>query len=187
MPNPRLAGRYAKSLIDLAVEKNQLDEAYQDMLFLQKVCTENKDFVSMLKSPVINADKKEKILEAVTKNRVTVLTDLFNKLLVKKSRESYLPEIAKAFIQQYKDHQNIFSVKLTTAVPVSEELKKVILDKIRTETAMQHLELQTEVNESLIGGFVLEIGDHLVDTSISYDLNNVRKQFRNNDFIYKVR
>jgi F-type H+-transporting ATPase subunit delta len=187
MPNPRLAGRYAKSLIDLAIEKNQLDEVYQDMLFLQKVCSDNKDFVSMLKSPVISADKKEKILEAVTKGKVTVLTALFNKLLVKKGREKYLPEIAKAFIQQYKDHRNIFSVKLTTAVPVSEELKNAILNKIRTETAMQHLELDTAVQEDLIGGFVLEIGDQLVDASISYDLNNVRKQFRNNDFIYKVR
>src|SRR5580692_8626795 len=99
MPNPRLAGRYAKSLIDLAIEKNQLDEVFQDMLFLQKVCSDNKDFVSMLKSPVINADKKEKILEAVTKGKVTVLTALFNKLLIKKGRETYLPEIAKAFIQ----------------------------------------------------------------------------------------
>jgi F-type H+-transporting ATPase subunit delta len=112
---------------------------------------------------------------------------LFNKLLIKKGRETYLPEIAKAFIQQYKDHRNIFSVKLTTAVPVSEELKNAILNKIRTETAMQHLELETAVKEDLIGGFVLEIGDQLVDASISYDLNNVRKQFRNNDFIYKVR
>ncbi|MBL7734507.1 MAG: F0F1 ATP synthase subunit delta, partial [Chitinophagaceae bacterium] len=59
MLNPRLAGRYAKSLIDLAVEKNQLEEAYKDMVFLQALCKSNPDFVALLKSPIISADKKQ--------------------------------------------------------------------------------------------------------------------------------
>jgi len=78
-------------------------------------------------------------------------------------------------------------VKLTTAAPVSEELKNAILDKIRNSTAMKNIELNTEVNENLIGGFVLEAAGQLVDASILYDLNNVKKQFQNNDFIYKIR
>jgi F-type H+-transporting ATPase subunit delta len=104
-----------------------------------------------------------------------------------KGREDVLPEIITAFIQQYKDHKGIFIVKLTTASPVSEELKNAILDKIRSSTSMKNIELTTEVKESLIGGFVLETASQLVDASILYDLNNVKKQFQNNDFIYKIR
>ena len=78
-------------------------------------------------------------------------------------------------------------MKLTTAVPVSEELKKMIMDKISADKHLKRIELVTAVDESLIGGFVLEIGDELVDGSIAFDLKNIRKQFQNNDFIYKIR
>jgi F-type H+-transporting ATPase subunit delta len=78
-------------------------------------------------------------------------------------------------------------VKLTTAVPVSEELKKSIMDKISADRHLKSIELVTAVDESLIGGFVLEVGDELVDGSIAFDLKNIKKQFQNNDFIYKIR
>ena len=103
MPNPRLASRYAKSLLDLAVEKGQLEQVYADMLWLRSVCKSNRDFVNFLKSPIIKNDKKAKILEAVTGGRINPLTAAFNKLLVNKSRESHLPEIITAFIKQYKE------------------------------------------------------------------------------------
>ncbi len=187
MPNPRLAARYAKSVLDLSVEKGQLEAVYSDMQFMRDLCRSSRDFVSLLKSPIIKADKKDKILDAITAGKVNVITATFNKLLVNKGRESYLPEIAEAFIRQYKDLKDIYTVKLTTATPVSEELKSSIVDKIRTGSSMKNIELNSEVDEAIIGGFILEIGDKLVDASIAYDLNNVRKQFRNNDFIYKIR
>lgn len=187
MLNPRLAGRYAKSLIDLAIELNQLETVYSDMLYLQAVCKNSREFVGLLKSPVVTADKKEAILKAVTGDKVSEITMTFNKLLVKKGREAGLPEIITAFIEQYKKKKGIHTVKLTTAVPVSEELKQQIIAKIRQQTAMQNIDLETAVKEELIGGFVLELGDTLVDGSIAYDLNKIKAQFMNNDFIYKIR
>ena len=187
MPNPRLAGRYAKSLIDLAIEKGQLDAVYNDMLFLESLCKQNKELVTVLKSPVIKPEKKEKILDAVTKDKVSIITSTFNKLLTRKGRETYLPEIITAFIQQFKDHKGIYIVKLTTAMPVSEDVKNAIISKIKADTKMQLVELQTEVKEDIIGGFILEVGSELVDASVAFDLNNVKKQFANNDFIYRIR
>lgn len=96
MTNPRLAGRYAKSLIDLAIEQNQVDAVYADIKFLQAICNSNQDFVNVLKSPVIKSDIKEKIIEAVTNNNITKTTALFLKLLITKAREYSLPEIVKA-------------------------------------------------------------------------------------------
>ena len=187
MPNPRLAGRYAKSLLDLALEKGQLDAVYNDMLFLDAAIKSSRELVVLLKSPIIKADKKGKILEAVTAGKISVITATFNKLLLTKGREFYLPEIVTAFIAQYKEYKGIHTVKLTTAVPVSEELKQAILQQVRVGKNMQHLELNTEVKESLIGGYVLEVGDELVDASIAFDLHNIKKQFQNNDFVYKIR
>ena len=187
MPNPRLAARYAKSIIDLAIEKGQLEEVYNDMLFLQQAFRSSKDLVVMIKSPVIKADKKDKVLDAITAGRTSIITSTFNKLLLRKGREFYLPEIITAFIEQYKAYKGIHIVKLTTAVPVGDDLKKAIMDKISADKHLKNIELVTAVNEDLIGGFVLEVGDELVDASIAFDLKNIKKQFQNNDFIYKIR
>lgn len=187
MPNPRLAGRYAKSLLDLANEKNQVEAVYNDMLFLQQLCKESREFVTVLRSPVINPDKKEAILKEVSKGKVGELTTAFNSLLIRKGREAFLPEIVVAFIDQYKHQKGIHTIKLTTASPVSEELKKQIIEKVQAQTAMKNVELKATVNEDIIGGFVLELGDTLVDASIAYDLNKIKSQFLNNDFIYKIR
>ncbi|MBS1946481.1 MAG: ATP synthase F1 subunit delta [Bacteroidetes bacterium] len=187
MPNPRLAARYAKSLVDLAIEKGELETIYNDMLFLQSVCKNSREFVGLLKSPVIKADKKDKVLDALTNGKISLITASFNKLLIAKGRENVLPEIIPAFIQQYKEYKGIYTVKLSTAVPVSDEAKSSIIERLKSSTPMKHIELNTEVNEKLIGGFVLEVAGQLVDASILYDLNTIKKQFQNNDFIYKIR
>ena len=187
MLNPRLAGRYAKSLLTLAIEKNQLDTVYKDMEFLNAVSKANKEFVVVLKSPVITPEKKEAILKAVTQGRISDLTFLFIRLLIRKGREMNLPEITTAFIEQYKEKKEIHTLKLTTAAPVSDEVKQAILNEVKSQTSIRNIEITTAVDENLIGGFVLEIGDKLIDASLAYNLNIIRKQFFNNDFIYKIR
>jgi F-type H+-transporting ATPase subunit delta len=187
MPNPRLAGRYAKSLVDLAVERNELDTVFNDMLFLQRICKSNRDFINLLKSPIIQPDKKEKIFSAIAKDSLSEMTASFNKLLIAKGREMYLPEIVAAFIQQYKNYKGINIVKLVTAVPASDELKQSITEKIRSAMQMEHIEMNSEVNPEIIGGFILEIGDKLVDASVAFELHNIRKEYESNDFVYKIR
>jgi len=78
MPNPRLAARYAKSLIDLSTERNQLEVLYNDMKFLQQVNKASREFVNLLRSPVVKADKKESILKAITAGKISDLTTAFN-------------------------------------------------------------------------------------------------------------
>lgn len=187
MPNPRLAHRYAKSLVDLALEKNQLEAIYADMKYLQAVCKSSKEFVSLLQSPIITADKKTKILETVCTGKVSELTLQFNKLLVSKGREFELPEIVNAVIEQYNTINGIHKVKLTTAVAVSDELKSSITQKAANEGGLGKVELETKVDESLIGGFVLEFNNNLVDASIARDLRDIKAQFSKNVYVKNIR
>lgn len=187
MPNPRLATRYAKSLISLSMEKNILEEVHADMKYIQGVCTMSREFTNLLRSPVIKADKKESIVRSVTKDKVSKLTETFLDLLIVKGRESNLPEIAQSFIGLYNEMNGIHYVKLTTAVPVSEELKKEITDRLHREAGLEKVELQSKVQENLIGGFILEFNNNLVDASILRDLRDVRKQFSKNIFIQQIR
>jgi len=141
----------------------------------------------VLRSPVITADKKEKIVAAITKDKISEMTAAFIRLMIRKSRESYLPEVITAFISQYKVNKNIYTIKLTTASVMSDDLKNAIMQQIRATSKIQNIELEVTVNKDLIGGFVLQAGDKLVDASIAYDLKAIAKQFENNDFIYKIR
>ena len=187
MSNPRLAHRYAKSLIDISQEKGQLENVFNDMQQLQKIIKDNPDFLALLRSPVIPPDKKLKVVEAVIKGRVTDLTALFTKLMISKGRESYLPEVITSFIKEYKELKKIHTVKLTTAIPVSKEVKDAFIKQIQKTTAIQNIEMEAMVDEKIIGGFVLQTGDQLVDASVAYDLKEIAKQFKNNDFIYNIR
>jgi F-type H+-transporting ATPase subunit delta len=187
MENPRLAGRYAKSLVDLAVERNQLEDVYNDMKFLQQICKSSKELVNLLKSPVVPLEKKSAILTQITTGRVTDLTAAFNRLLLEKNREEALPEIVNAFIDQYNRIKGIHKVKLTTAVPISDGVKETLLNKIKQDTSLQRIELETKQDESLIGGFVLEFNNNLLDASIQRDLREIRSQFEKNVFVQQIR
>lgn len=187
MPNPRLASRYAKSLIDLAIEKNQVEIIFADMQWLQRLVKASRDFAGLLRSPIIKAEKKEKVVDAVIAGKVSEITFSFFHLLISKGRESNLPEIISAFIKQYKHYKNIYTVKLTTATPLDDQLKTLIIDQIKRTSDMKNIELEAEVNEDLIGGFVLQAGDKLIDASIAHNLRQVARQFENNDFVYRIR
>ena len=174
-------------MLDLAVEQGKLDIIYNDIKFLRSICKSNPDFVAILKSPVIKADKKGKIIESITNGRVDTLTTLFIELLVRKSRESNLPEIVVAFVEQYNKLNDIHHVKISTAVPMDAIAEEAILSKVRSNTHIQKIELEKIVDDSLIGGFKLEVGGKLIDASVLKDLNDVKKQFKTNEYIHKLR
>jgi F-type H+-transporting ATPase subunit delta len=187
MLNPRLAGRYAKSLIDLSVEKDQLETVYRDILYMNDLMRLSSEFVTILKSPVITSDKKQKVVEALTAGKIGNITSSFYSLLIKKGREGFLPDIVYAFIEQYKEYKGIHTVTLTTAIPVSDDVKNSIIKKIKEVGNMKEVELESLVQENIIGGFILEADGRRVDASVAYDLANIKKQFSNNDFIYRIR
>ncbi len=187
MNNPRLAGRYAKSLLDLAAEQNQIEAVYADMKWLNSVCKSNPDFTAVLSSPIIKADKKEVILKAVTDGRVNNLTAAFIKLLVTKTREANLPEIVNAYIDQYNTLNNIQKVKITTAGPLSDALREEIMTNVKAAMPTKTFEIETAIKDELIGGFIVETGGQLVDASILRDLKDIQKQFMDNEFVHKLR
>lgn len=187
MQNPRLATRYAKSLLDLAVEKNSLDAVLKDMQLLNDICHISHDFSLMLRSPVISGDKKLHVISDVLKGRdISEFTNAFVKLLVSKGRELNLPEIAEAFIVQYNVLKNIRVVKLTTAVAVADSLKESIQAKVAAFMPNDTINLKTATDESLIGGFVLEVEDKLFDASVKKSLNDIRSKIIDTSYVAKM-
>jgi F-type H+-transporting ATPase subunit delta len=187
MNHPRLAERYAKSLVGLATERQQLEVVYKDMEYLLAVCKSSRELISLLKSPVIKADKKQKILAALANGKVSELTAQFIQLLVRKRREENLPEIAESFIILYNRIKEIHIIQLTTAHAIGEELKQSIIAQIKSNTRLKNIELETKVDDALIGGYLLEFNNILIDESIARDLRDIRAQFNKNIYVRQIR
>jgi len=182
----RIASRYAKSLIDLAKETNKLERVKEDVDAFDKAL-QSRDFYLLLKSPIIKADKKASIMKAIFEGKFDEVMMAFVNLLVQKGREPYLPEITKEFQAQYKKMNHITTLKIITA----KKLDAAAIDAIKAQFANSNetddnVEVITEIDSSLIGGFVVQFGDKLYDASVKHKLATMKKEFAGNVYTSQV-
>jgi len=178
----KITSRYAKALIDLAKDQNALDSCLNDMELLKNSCLNNHELQLLLKSPIINSDKKWGILELIFKSKVSKLSILFIQILTKKRRESLLPQIAENFIQFYKAEKNIAVAKVITATPLNDSLRKKIIGFMGAENKMD-IELNEDVDKGILGGAIIKIGDKQIDGSVKRNLKNLKKAYSQNLYI----
>lgn len=178
-----VASRYAKSLIDLSVEHKQLDETRNDMKLVKQVCDENHDFVVLLNSPIVKTDKKIEVLNAVFGGKISKLSLSFLNLLSNKRRESYIPEIAVAYDEQFKNTKHITTAVITTATGLDSNLKSRVLEIVKQSAGAGEVELVEKVDAEILGGFVLSISDKQLDQSVKRKLNDLRKNLLSNKYI----
>ena len=178
----RISTRYAKSLIDLALERNELESVKNDIAYFDEA-VKNRDLYLLLQSPIINAGKKLSIIHAIFEKNIGKTTLAFFDI-IKKGREMYLPEISVDFMKQYRDFNKISTVKLTTAAPLNASSLNEIKSKLLSSAVtMDKLEIIEKVDPSIIGGFVIEVGDKLYDASISHKLEQFKKEFAANQYV----
>lgn len=174
MKNTKVASRYAKALLDLVIEQNKVDAVLGDMKFLLQANNDTRDFELLIASPIINADKKIRIFEMIFEQFEKVSLE-FIKLVTNSRREALLPEIAESFEAQVKEYKGIVPLTLTSAVKLDDSTKEAILAKIRTVVKGQ-LEVNEVIDENLIGGFMVRMGDTQVDASVASQLSNLKQR-----------
>ena len=169
-----VASRYAKSLLDLSVEKNNLDKINDDMVQLSEICEESKDLTNLLNNPVVNSDKKANVFDKLFKGKMDDLSLAFIQLINKNKRENLLPNIAQSFTQLYKEHKHILDVELISAQPLEDSVKTKIIDKVKAKYDGYSINLIEKTDASLIGGFIVKIKDKQLDASIASQLTNLK-------------
>lgn len=183
MADSRVASRYVKSLLGLAVEQGVLEAIHTDMLFFDKVCHSNRDFVLMLKSPIVRHEKKKEILNKLFSGRVHDLTLSIINILTKKNREPLLPSIAREFHNAYNEYKGIGKASVISTVPVDNELRAELETIVKKLSNKTQIELEEKVDKDLIGGFILNVGDRQIDASIKSKLKTLRIKFSENPFV----
>jgi len=178
MRSHRAATRYAKSLIELAKEQKVLDEVYGDMQLFSAVVEQNRVFAVMLKNPIVNHDKKRNILRALFATRMNKLTILAFDLITKKNRESILAEISTEFQVQYNAFKGLQVADITTTIDLDDELRKKF-NQLVEEISGKKANLNEIIDDAIVGGFVLNVGDKRLDQSIKTQLNNIKRELTN--------
>ena len=174
MGTHRASIRYAKSLIGLSQEQKSLEIVKDDMQLFTQVVAENHEFAVILKNPIIPSEKKRSIIKALFGNRVQTLTIKAFDLIVAKGRENILDEIAIEFVNEYNNLKGIVVASVTTAYTISDAQRKEIIQLV-SEITGKKVSLLESVNTSLIGGFLLKIGDKQIDESIKNKLAIIQK------------
>jgi F-type H+-transporting ATPase subunit delta len=182
MSEIRIASRYAKSLLELAEEKGLVEEIFKDMDLFSNVIENNREFLLVLKNPIISSDKKLAILKALFENKVNSLSMSFFSLITKKNREVYLPEVAEQFISQYNEYIGNIAATVTTTFPLTDDLRVQFKNIIRQYTGKE-AHLKEYVNPNLIGGFVLKMGDRQLDESIRSKLEELKTNLIEKSYI----
>ena len=178
----RAAVRYAKSIIQLSIEQRNLELVKADMDLIHSTCEASRELVLLLESPVVKADKKLAVLNAVFGSKLSPLTNSFIKILTEKGRESLIDDIAFAFEDQYFAHKNVLRTVIKSVDGLNDDFKFRVTQLVRTAYDKE-VEIIEEKDPSLIGGFVLTIGDKQVDASISRKLAELEKEFSKNTYM----
>lgn len=171
-----VATRYAKSLIDLAQEQNALEQVKADMAVFVQTLKANSELQAVLRNPIISHAKKKSVLNALFAGKLSKVTVSFFDIMVTKSRAEILYPAALEFGNQYNVINNIINASVVSAAPLSAENLKTLTDEVKKVTG-GNVVLTNKVDPDLIGGFVLNIGDRQIDTSVATDLKVIKKEF----------
>ena len=183
MADLRVVSRYVKSLLSMAVEQGVLEQVHSDMNLFVKTCEQNNELVLMLKSPIIKHETKRVVLEKIFKGKVNALTLAIIEMLTRKNREPLLLAIAKEFHNAYNEFKGIGKASITTAVAMDAGLRAEIEKIVKKLSNKNEVELHEKVDLSMIGGFILNVGDRQIDTSIKNKLTALKLKFKENPYI----
>jgi len=171
----RAASRYAKAILDLAVEKNEAVAVNEDMKTILTTINGNKELRNFMSSPLIKTDQKRNALHEIFKDVNGITTGAFD-LLVTNKRAEILMDVATKYIIRFEEMNKREIATVTTAVEITADLEKKVLAKAK-ELAGKEITLEKEIDETILGGFILRVGDQEINASVANKLGALKREF----------
>ena len=175
MAGARAAIRYAKAILSLATDQKTADVVSTDMKLIANTIAENKDLSQALQSPVVTSTVKKSILLEVFKKSNKTTLSLIN-TLVANNRIDILEQVASKYNLLFDQSKGIELATVTTAIALTPDLKKKVLAKAKEITG-KNVEVENIIDESILGGFILRIGDVQYNASVANQLNKIKREF----------
>ncbi|MDE6202499.1 MAG: ATP synthase F1 subunit delta [Lachnospiraceae bacterium] len=171
-----IGATYGEALFELAVEEGREDDFLGEVITLKTLLDENPDFGKLMNHPKILKEEKLEVLEKVFEGRISRQLLGFLHLIVSKDRYGDIDAILDYFVGEVKQLKGVGVAYVTTAVALSEAKKKEIEDKLLSTTSFKKMEMHYQVEEDLIGGMVIRIGDRVVDSSVRSKLFKMQRE-----------
>lgn len=181
MADFRILHRYATSLLESSLEKNNLDVVTADMNLIVQALEQSKQLQRMLESPVVKSELKLKIMREIFDKKISKDSTDFMEFIVSKNRENLLGSICKRFLELKDEHLGIANVSVTTAADFTDEQRSVLQGRLE-KILNKKVQLNFKTDKKLVGGFIAKVDDTLYDASIKHQLELLKKQFLRGDF-----
>ena len=177
MSTGQIAVRYAKALFGSAKDQGMLDPVRSDMEMLLKTAGQIPEITVLLESPILASGQKFSVLSGIFSERITPLSLAFIRLVTDNKREEYLPGMARHFIRLYKEEKGIKVATVHSAIKLDPSSEQQI-QRLMEEVFKSRIELEQEIREDLIGGFVLRVEDKQLDASVKGKLARIKKELQ---------
>jgi F-type H+-transporting ATPase subunit delta len=169
----KVAEPYAEALIDLAKSNDSLKETTNDMNIVSQFLANSSDLKKFLGNPLITREAKKNVVKDILGEQIGASTLKFLLLLVDRNRIEVLDSIAQKFLELSYKQESIEIAKITTSIQLSAQQQKEIAGKLKVITGAKQIKLALKVDPQLIGGFTIEIGSKMIDTSIRGQLKQI--------------
>lgn len=167
---------YGKALLDLAMEEKKVDELYEEATAILTIVKDNPDLKLLMTHPKISMEEKQKSLAEIFQGKISAELMGFFKLLIEKDRFKEIEGILSFFLDEVKEIKGIGVAKVTSAVPLNVVEQKRIEEKLLQTTKYSSVEIQYDVDESLIGGMIIRMKDRVIDGSVKTKISEMKKQ-----------
>lgn len=174
MNNGKISIRYAKALLSSAKQEKVEEQVYTEMVALESAFSQIELLKQAMSNPTLTKEDKIKLINSIFNNKVSKLTKSFINLVVDHGREDYFYRIALSFQDLYRKDKNIVVTHLTTAMEINEKIKTQIIKSIE-KLEGSTVELRTEINPDIIGGYIIDVEGKRLDASISRQLSKLYK------------
>lgn len=176
MSSLKVANRYAVSLLEAALDMDNLEQVYGDITFLIELLDKSAELKRTIESPIIKPDMKISIVDEIFGKRISENSLKFIRFVINKRREEILYEIAKRFLELRDEHLGIVNIDVKTAFEFTDDQKNQLKDKFKT-ILNKTVIIKYEVDKNIIGGFVARVGDTVYDASVLHQLELLKKEF----------
>lgn len=173
-----MEGSYGDALFELALEQNNLDSMAEQVDVLAQTFAENPELLKLLTHPKISKEEKISVIETIFKGRFSDDIVGFLVIITQKDRGAEIEKILSYFQAKVREYKKIGVARVTSAVELSADQKARVEEKLLQQTSYESFEVDYKVDDSLIGGMVIRIGDRVVDSSIRTKLDNMTKNLR---------
>ena len=182
MSSYNVSSRYAKALLDNSIENNSFDKVSDDVQLIFDSLKSSRDLRSVLLSPIIREEKKISILDEIFKSKISTEIMNFLKFVVEKNREDLLVDILRRYIDLKNEKLGILEVGVISGSEMTEDQKKKLGSNLEKRTGKKII-LNYSLDDSLIGGFKLKLKDTVIDASVKYQLEKLKKSFIDENMI----